>query len=60
MNLYNYIHLQLDGTSRDLFSIGQNRTEPFVLPITRKDKQEMLVLQDEKQVDILITERLHG
>ena len=42
--------LQVDGDSKELFSIGQNRTDPCLLPISRKDRHEIVVLKDEKQV----------
>ncbi|XP_019851602.1 PREDICTED: vam6/Vps39-like protein [Amphimedon queenslandica] len=45
-------YMTLDGSSRELFSIGQHRSEPCVLPIMRGDKQEMLVLNDDKQISL--------
>lgn len=45
-------HLTLDGDSKELFSIGQNRSEPVLLPITKGEKHELLVLKDEKQISL--------
>ena len=51
LHLYNvFSYFQLDGTTKELFSIGQVRTEPCILPVTRGDKHEILILNDEKQV----------
>ena len=40
----------MNGEFKELFPIGQYRSEPCLLPIIRDDKHEILVLKDEKQV----------
>ena len=48
-NVHILLYRQIDGDTKELFAIGNNRTEPCFLPLM---SGEILVLKDEMQVSL--------